>query len=313
MDFGAHLPLMDFGGHPFTLDHLVTYARDAERLGFVALSVNDHMVFAVPWLDGPTALAAVLDHSGDTELMTTVALPVVRGPVPTAKTLGAIDRLSGGRLIVGVGPGSSGADYAAVGLDFDERWPRFDEAIEALRALWRPAGEPARGRFYATDGITLEPSPSRPDGIPIWIGSWGSGPGLRRVARLGDGWLASAYNTTPELFAEALHDLRDRLVQVGREPDTFPNALATMWCYITDSTAEAERVLTERVVPTIHRPEDVLRQRLPIGSPDAFAERLVAFARAGVQRVFIWPVADEHRQLELFCERVLPLVESAST
>lgn len=310
MDFGAHLPLMDFGGHPFTLDHLVTYARDAESLGFAAISVNDHLVFAVPWLDGPTALAAVLGDSGDLDLMTTVALPVVRGPVPTAKALGAIDLLSGGRLIVGVGPGSSDADYAAVGLDSEERWPRFDESIEALRALWRPEGGPARGRFYATEGITLAPLPARAEGIPIWVGSWGSKAGLRRVARLGDGWLASAYNTTPELFAEARDDLGDRLVQVGRDPGTFPNALATMWCYITDRAADAEKMLTERVAPTIHRPEEVLRQRLPIGSPDSFAERLVAFARAGVQRVFLWPVADEHRQLELFCERVLPLVES---
>ena len=70
-------------------------------------------------------------------LATTVALAVVRGPVPVAKTLGAIDRLSGGRLVVAVGPGSSPDDYAAVGLDFSERWPRFDEAIGALRALWR--------------------------------------------------------------------------------------------------------------------------------------------------------------------------------
>ena len=137
MDFGAHLPLMDFGGHPYTLDHLVAYTKTAAQLGFAALSVNDHMVFSVPWLDGPVALAAVMEHSGEMTLATTVALAVVRGPVPVAKTLGAIDRLSGGRLVVAVGPGSSREDYAAVGLDFSERWQRFDEAIGALRALWR--------------------------------------------------------------------------------------------------------------------------------------------------------------------------------
>ena len=138
MEFGAHLPLMDFGGHPYTLDHLVAYTKTAAQLGFSALSVNDHMVFSVPWLDGPVALAAVMEHSGEMTLATTVALAVVRGPVPVAKTLGAIDRLSGGRLVVAVGPGSSPDDYAAVGLDFAERWQRFDEAIGALRALWRP-------------------------------------------------------------------------------------------------------------------------------------------------------------------------------
>src|SRR6476661_521428 len=148
---------MDFGAQRFGIDHLVEYVEIATALGFDALSVNDHMVFEVPWLDGPTALAAVLGHSGNMTLATTVALVVTRGPIPLAKTLGAIDRLSGGRLVVAVGPGSSPEDYAAVGLDFAERWPRFDEAIGALRALWRKDSDPFVGRFYSTEGLSLEP------------------------------------------------------------------------------------------------------------------------------------------------------------
>ena len=308
MKFGAHLPLMDFGGHPYTLEHLTSYADTAAQLGFDALSVNDHMVFSVPWLDGPTALAAVLEHSGSMTLATTVALAVVRGPVALAKTLGAIDRLSGGRLLVAVGPGSSPDDYAAVGVDFAERWPRFDESIGALRGLWNPDGAPFVGRFYSSAGVTLQPAPAQPSGPPIWVGSWGSAAGLRRVARLADGWLASAYNITPAEFADAWRSLRSTLPEHGKSPETFPNALATMWCYITDDRAEAERVLQERVVPTIHRPEAILRERLPIGPASRFAEKLTAFAEAGVQRVFIWPVADERRQLERFCDEVRPLV-----
>jgi alkanesulfonate monooxygenase SsuD/methylene tetrahydromethanopterin reductase-like flavin-dependent oxidoreductase (luciferase family) len=307
VEFGAHLPLMDFGAHPYTLDHLVAYAKAAAQLGFSALAANDHLVYSVPWLDGPTALAAVMEYSGEMDLATTVALPVVRGPVPVAKMLGAIDRLSGGRLIVAVGPGSSPDDYAAVGLDFSERWPRFDESIGALRALWQPDGPPFVGRFYSTEGLSLEPRPARRSGPPIWVGSWGSEAGLRRVARLGDGWLASAYNTTPELFADAREILRSKLADHGK-PDAFPNALATMWCYITDDRGEAERILQERIVPTVHRPEDVLRERLPIGPAEEFAEKLTAFAKAGVQRVFIWPVADEVDQLERFWNEVRPLV-----
>src|SRR3954452_8184833 len=122
MDFGAHLPLMDFGGNPYTLEHLVAYTETAARLGFSAVSANDHMVFSVPWLDGPTALAAVISHSGTMTLATTVALPVVRGPIALAKTMGAIDRLSGGRVVVGAGPGSSAKDYLAAGVDFEDRW-----------------------------------------------------------------------------------------------------------------------------------------------------------------------------------------------
>jgi len=299
---------MDFGEHPYTLEHLVAYTTAAARLGFSALAVNDHMVFSVPWLDGPVALAAVMEHAGDMTLATTVSLAVVRGPVSVAKTLGAIDRLSGGRLVVAVGPGSSADDYRAVGLDFSERWQRLDEAIDALRALWRDDRAPFVGRFYSTDGMSLEPRPAQPDGPPIWVGSWGSDAGLRRVARRADGWLASAYNTTPELFAPAWETLRAGLPDHGKDPDTFPNALATMWCYITDDRSEADRILEERVIPTVHRPEEMLRERLPIGPPEQFAEKLIAFANAGVQRVYIWPVADEVNQLERFWNQVRPLV-----
>src|SRR3954466_15852223 len=103
MDFGAHLPLMDFGGNPYSLDHLIAYSETAAQLGFSALSVNDHMGFSVPWLDGPTARAALLGHPETITLGTTGSLPVIRGSVPVAKTFGAIDRLNNGRLVVAVG------------------------------------------------------------------------------------------------------------------------------------------------------------------------------------------------------------------
>jgi alkanesulfonate monooxygenase SsuD/methylene tetrahydromethanopterin reductase-like flavin-dependent oxidoreductase (luciferase family) len=178
-----------------------------------------------------------------------------------AKALGAIDRLSGGRLIVGVGPGSSERDYAAVGIDIAERWARLDDAVGALRAAWRDDATPYAGRFYSTEGVRLDPSPKRPGGPPIWIASWGSDAGLRRVARLGDGWLAW-YNTTPAIFAAASGILARLLAARGKDPGDFPNALATMWCYVTDDEAQAERVLRERVAPAVHRSEDLLRERL---------------------------------------------------
>ena len=110
------------------------------------------------------------------------------------------------------------------------------------------------------------------------------------------------------MFGHALEALRAQLPDHGKDPDTFPNALATMWCYITDDRDEADRILRERVIPTVHRPEETLRERLPIGPPELFAEKLTAFATAGVQRVFIWPVADELHQLERFWNEVRPLV-----
>lgn len=308
MELAAHLPLMDFGGHRYALDDLLEYARTVRDAGFAAVSVNDHMVFAVPWLDGPTALAAVLEHTGDMALATTVALPIVRGPVATAKTFAAIDRLSGGRLVLAVGPGSSPRDYEAVGIDFDERWKRLDEAIQALRALWGGDTQPFVGDYYSTRDLDLEPPPARAGGPPIWVGSWGSAAGLRRTARLGDGWLASAYNTTPADFATAWARLGDELAARGRNGDTFPNALATMWFHVTDDDAEAEAVYRERLVPNIHRPEEQVRDRLPVGPASKLAEKLLAFEEAGVQRVYLWPVTDESDQIRRVADEVAPLL-----
>jgi alkanesulfonate monooxygenase SsuD/methylene tetrahydromethanopterin reductase-like flavin-dependent oxidoreductase (luciferase family) len=308
MQFGVHLPLVDLDDAPRTLDRLSTYARRADDLDFRFLCANDHLVFRRPWLDGPTALAAVLGASGSMTIATTVALPVVRGPAPTAKLLAALEILSGGRLLAGVGPGSSAGDYLAAGVPFAERWSRFDEAVRTLRGLLGGDQEPFRGTFYATEDVDLEPRPAGSAGPPLWIASWGSEVGLRRVAELGDGWLASAYNTTPPVFRRAL----DRLAAAGKPATTFPHAIATMWFYVTEVPRTAARVVDELLAPLLDRsPEAVRALGLPIGSAEQCAERINAYAQAGAQRIFIWPLADELRQLELFRENVVPRISAA--
>jgi alkanesulfonate monooxygenase SsuD/methylene tetrahydromethanopterin reductase-like flavin-dependent oxidoreductase (luciferase family) len=311
MEYGAHLPLIAFDGETATLAGLRRYTEAAAALGYRYLCANDHLLFSRPWLDGPTALAAVLDRAEGMTLATTVCLPVVRGPVQAAKVLGALDVLSGGRLVVGVGPGSSARDYDAVGLPFEERWPRFEEATQALRALLHVDAPPFAGTHYTTSEITLEPRPVRRPGPPLWVGSWGSRPGLRRVARIGDGWLASGYNTTPAAFRAGLSYLAEALAAVGRSPQDFPNGVATMWLHVTDSRAAVERALGEVLAPMLNRPLEALRELLlPIGSPETCAERLSAYADSGVQRVFLWPLGDEVAQLERFRGHVIPLVRS---
>jgi alkanesulfonate monooxygenase SsuD/methylene tetrahydromethanopterin reductase-like flavin-dependent oxidoreductase (luciferase family) len=241
-------------------------------------------------------------------LATTVALAAVLGPVIVAKTLAAVDRLSGGRVLSAIGPGSSPADYRSAGIDFAERWARLDEAVRVLRVLWGRDPEPFVGRYYSTETMELWPRPLQSGGPPIRIGSWGSDAGLRRVAHLGDGWLASAYNTTPELFADAWARLASHLSEQGKDPTSFANGLATMWFYVIEDRKEADRIFRQRLAPAVHRPEDVLRERLPVGPAAAFAEKLTAFRNAGVQSVMIWPLANECRQLEAFCENVLPAI-----
>ncbi|HEX6696836.1 MAG TPA: LLM class flavin-dependent oxidoreductase [Solirubrobacteraceae bacterium] len=298
MQLGAHLPLIAFDGERRTLAELRSFARTAAELGYRYLCANDHLLFSRPWLDGPTALAATLDAAGDMTLATTVCLPVVRGAPQTAKTLAALSVLSDGRLVAGVGPGSSARDYELAGVPFSERWRRFDGAVDELRALLGPDS-------------ALEPRPPTPP--PLWIASWGSPAGLRRVARRGDGWLASGYNTTPARFGDARAALADELRRSGKDPDGFPNAIATMWLHVTETPREAERVLDTVLAPTLGRPiQQVRALDLPIGSAEQCAERLDAYARAGAQRIFVWPLTDELRQLQLLRERVAPLVGTAA-
>ncbi len=97
MDLGLHLPLMQFRDEELSLGRLQEAVDAAREGGFAAVSSNDHFVFSTPWLDGPTALASVIERTGDMTLATTVTLAVLRGPVPLAKTLAALDVLSEGR------------------------------------------------------------------------------------------------------------------------------------------------------------------------------------------------------------------------
>jgi alkanesulfonate monooxygenase SsuD/methylene tetrahydromethanopterin reductase-like flavin-dependent oxidoreductase (luciferase family) len=284
-------------------------AVDAAReCGFAAVSANDHFVFSTPWLDGPTALAAVVERSGDMALATTLSLAVLRGPVPLAKTLAALDILSDGRLIAGLGPGSSKHDYDALGVPFEDRWKRLDEAIAMLRALLSGDVPTDSGRYFAAPEAELSPPPRQAGGIPLWIGSWGSDAGLRRVARAGDGWLASAYNTTPERFSTATQFLERELESRGRPGDGFPNALVTMWTWVTDKPAEADRILTEVLAPLLKRDPEELRGQVCVGSAEMCAELLSRYADAGCQRVHFWPLGDEKRQIELIAAEVMPRV-----
>jgi len=290
---------MEFGSEGLSLSRLTDAVDAAVECDLDALSANYHFVFCTPWLDGLTALAAVLERSGRMTLATTISLSALRGPVALAKSLAALDLLSDGRLIAGVGPGSSQRDYDAMGLPFEERWKRFEESVVRLRALLR-----------GTDG-QLEPRPA--GDVPIWIGSWGSDAGLSRVARLADGWLASAYNTTPEQFAAARESLRAKLVERGRDAEGFPNALVTMWTWVTEDRAEAERVLGDVLAPLLRRDPDDLRDHLCIGSAEHCAEILSGYARAGSQWVQLWPLGDERRQIERVAANVIPRIEGRAS
>ena len=164
---------------------LTQLARTAEQLGYAHLWVSDHVLLPsrshVPadhQLDPFASLAWLAAQTRQIRLGTSVLVLPYRGAAATAKTLATIDWLSDGRLIVGVGAGWLRAEFAALGVPFDERGRRTDEAIGALRDLWAGRGE-----------LTCLPAgaPERRGAIPILVGG-SSGAALKRAARFGDGW-----------------------------------------------------------------------------------------------------------------------------
>jgi alkanesulfonate monooxygenase SsuD/methylene tetrahydromethanopterin reductase-like flavin-dependent oxidoreductase (luciferase family) len=178
---------------------------------------------------------------------------------------------------------------------------QFGDDALSLRRLEATVDAARECGFAAVSDIVLEP---RRGEIPIWIGSWGSRAGLARVARAGDGWIASAYNTTPERFADARGALAGALQARGRDPDGFPNALATMWTWVADDRAEGDRVLRDVLAPILRRDPDELAAQVCIGPPGHCAELLARYAEAGCDRVYVWPLGDEARQIELVADAV---------
>jgi alkanesulfonate monooxygenase SsuD/methylene tetrahydromethanopterin reductase-like flavin-dependent oxidoreductase (luciferase family) len=156
-------------------------------------------------------------------------------------------------------------------------------------------GEPtAAGRFYPATPDMAPLSQPRPQ---IWLGAWGSERRIAAAAPVVDGWLASAYNATPDQYAQARSLLDGHLLRNGREPATVPDAVATAWLYVTESRGEAEHLLTEVLAPTLGRDPAQLGH-LPIGSAEHCAHALAAYADAGAREVLLWPIRDPALQLE---------------
>ena len=221
--FGVHLPVMGFDktNHekkgidesPNTREQILSIIKKAELLGYDSLSVNDHIVFRTSWLDSLSVLSVAAAVTDKIKLGTSILSIVVRTPVICANALSAIDVLSSGRLFAaGVGPGSHKGDYDVCGIPFDQRWSRFEEGLEILYKLWDYTHAEQNyvldkvdynGKHYQLDKVSFAPKPYQRPHPHIFIGTWGSSEvGLKRVAKYGDGWMAPAYNITPDKFKE---------------------------------------------------------------------------------------------------------------
>lgn len=249
----------------------------ADESGLDYLWVSDHIVWWHPMYESLALLSAVAARTLRIKIGTAVLLLAMRDPVVTAKTLASIDRLSSGRLTVGVGIGGEfPPEWAAVGVPTRTRATRTEEMIEALRGLWGEGSFGYHGKRIGFEAINLYPKPrNRP---PIWIGGRSEG-AVKRAARLGDGWMGLFL--TPERYEKGLTMLRDEAEALGRDPEAIARSLY-VWTCIADTDAEARSIAENLMGGFYNLPFEKLEKYVVAGSAQTCAERFSEFVSAGV-------------------------------
>ena len=274
------------------------FAARAEELGFAGLwsldSVPGSATSRVPLLDGLhalTASAAVTDTIG---LGIAVIVLAARNAPQLAKELATIDRLSGGRLTVGVGVGRQEPTAAGLGLPTGQRGRRLQEGVEVLRAIWADGHATYHGDFYRFEDVLIEPKPVQRPGPPVWFGA-GSPPALRRAARLGDGWLAAG-SSPSATFADQMRIVVDELGEAGRDPSAF--AIGKRVYIAVEDTEQRAR---DRLTPVLDGMYDApgLTERVAVcGPPEACAEQLRALTASGARELILNAMYDYEDQLD---------------
>jgi len=234
--------------HPYdpafvTKDALVRFARTAEGAGFDGIGFTDHPAPSHKWLqagghdalDPFAALAFVAAVTDRLLLIPNIVVLPYRNPFLVAKAVATIDALSGGRFVLATATGYQRAEYAALGVDFEQRNVLFDEALEVLRGVWTTDEFSYEGSTFTAKGQTANPKPGH---VPIWIGG-NSKLSRARVAAHADGWnpfpapaaLARTAKTpvleTVDDLAVMLDDLWRRVDEAGRDRAAIDVAFGT--------------------------------------------------------------------------------------
>jgi probable F420-dependent oxidoreductase len=206
------------------------FARTVEQIGYDHIDVFDHVVMghpmdgrppgpynaAMPILEALMLLSHVAAVTTRVTLGTEVLVLPQRQPALVAKQVSTLDTLSGGRVRLGVGVGWQESEYEALGEAFRTRGARMDEAIALLRTYWGEAQVTSDGKHYPTTLMAMEPKPPQGRRLPIWIGG-SSETALRRVGRLGDGWLASRV-TDADDARRTIDVIHRHAAAAGRDP-----------------------------------------------------------------------------------------------
>jgi alkanesulfonate monooxygenase SsuD/methylene tetrahydromethanopterin reductase-like flavin-dependent oxidoreductase (luciferase family) len=310
--FGIHLPVIGFAGEKtISKEQLISYGQKAEELGYDSLSVNDHIIYRTDWLDAICSLSAIAATTHRIKIGTSILNIVIRNPVVCVKALSAMDILSSGRLFVGLGEGSSKGDYEACGIPFEDRWKRFSEALEVIHALWSDQDETKsslvdyEGKYYKLKGVSNYPQPIQKPRPPIMIASWGSEQGLRRVAKYGDGWMASALHITPNEFREKWRLLLTYRRDLHKDVESFENSVMSMFGYIDNDKEKVHTMAKEILSPALGRSADELENLLLFGSTEQCLKKINVLYESGVKRIHFWPVSDYIEQIEIFFKDIV--------
>jgi probable F420-dependent oxidoreductase len=252
MRLGLHALGIGTGAERTVIDAVASAADDC---GFATLWVGEHVVMvdrsesrypysgdgaiAVPaqadWLDPMIALSFAAAASSRITLATGVLLLPEHNPVVVAKQAASLDRLSGGRLTLGVGVGWSREEFDALGVPFERRGARTAEYVAAMRTLWRDDIASFRGEFTAFNSIRVNPKPVRDRRIPVVIGG-NSDAALRRVAAWGDGWYAFNLDGV-DTARERVARLEQLCANEGRNRDELRLAVALVSPQVGDVRA----------------------------------------------------------------------------
>jgi probable F420-dependent oxidoreductase len=276
-----------------------TFLQRAEALGFDGLWTQENPLGSMPTLDSLHLLTFAAAHTSRVRLGCAVHLTAVRSPVHLAKSLGTVDHLSGGRLIVGVGLGTPRID-AAVGIDSATRVARFTEGIRLMKALWTEPMVTYRGEIFQLEQGTMGPKPVQKPHPPVWLG--GSHPdALRRAAAIGDGWMGAGGSST-EAFARSVPLVRAALEESGRDPDSFP--ISKRVFLSVDRRPEVARDEVRRWFGEVYHNPDLTTEAGVHGTSDQVRAQLEELVALGANHLLLNPVTRYAEQVEALAEVV---------
>lgn len=306
LQFGIAIP-QTYPTRPVDTDLLHRFLARAESLGYHSAWVQEQILGSASSLEPVGLLTYAAALTRQLRLGAAVLLTPLRAPVQLAKSLSTLDRLSGGRLIVGVGLGGQTRIYPAFGFSAEHRVQRFTEGIDLMKRLWTQERVTFDGRFWKLQNASMEPKPVQKPHPPIWFGAHHPAAVTRAVA-LGNGWIGAGSSSTAQ-FKDELQRLTGCLVAAERDPSTFAVA-KRVYVAVDPDRARAEKRLAEWFGWYYHNAE--LAARVAVyGSQQECVGKLAELVSAGARMLILNPVFDELEHLELLAEAIVPALRTA--